>query len=629
MRIEGNYIVNRKSEDLLAPEDTLADSGSEYSSVESPVSDSIVTLLYVLFGLVLVGFLLRAADLQVFRGSRYAAIAAQRSHQMISLPPIRGIIYDSAGRRIAENEAALNVLVQSSEFNSTKMDKLALMAQISSQLSIPLDNLKQTFENGKSHASFLIDQDISKEVALQIQNLDWPGVYIIPDIKRRYNYATDMAHIVGHLSKISPEDIKNDDFYQITDRIGRAGLEAYYENELRGERQRLPLTHESWTAISNQTVGDDIYLTIDAEVQRQLSSILSNVIRSAGLTKATAIVENVHTGEIIAMVSLPTFNPNLFEQTDEQEQKDELSALLKDRLQPLFNRAIGGRYPPGSTIKPLYALAGLQEGIITPETSIYSAGAISVQSENDPNTSYVFRDWKVHGATNLKKAIAESVDVYFYALGGGYGNMQGLGVEKLARYLRMMNTDAVLGIDLPGEKSGVVPDKEWKLKNKNEQWFIGDTYNMSIGQGNLLVTPLWLTAYTAAIANGGRILKPYLVSHIAKGDSLRTTTEPVVIGVADFSAKNLKIVQDAMRATVTEGTAKLLADLPYPVAAKTGTAQVAKGQTNSLISVWGPFTDPDIAMTVVIEGTKESYGLVHRVAHDFLSWYFTTHPQKQ
>jgi len=186
-----------------------------------------------------------------------------------------------------------------------------------------------------------------------------------------------------------------------------------------------------------------------------------------------------------------------------------------------------------------------------------------------------------------------------------------------------------LGIDLPGEKSGVVPDKEWKLKNKNEQWFIGDTYNMSIGQGNLLVTPLWLNAYTAAIANGGRILKPYLVSHIAKGDSLRTTTEPVVIGVADFSAKNLKIVQDAMRATVTEGTAKLLADLPYPVAAKTGTAQVAKGQTNSLISVWGPFTDPDIAMTVVIEGTKESYGLVHRVAHDFLSWYFTTHPQKQ
>lgn len=629
MIIEGNYFVKKTAEDDLVPEDTLADSQSQHSSIERPISRSIFTFIYICYFACLIFLAYKAGQLQISRGARLAAIVEQRSQSSIVFPAIRGIIYDKNGKRIVDNVPILDILIQSSEFFKSDIDKSALIAQMAVQLAIPEADLKNIVERGQALSSFVIKSDVSKEEAIKIQNLNWPGVYVVPDVRRHYVYGPAMAQLSGYMSTVTSDEIQGDDYYLPSDRTGKSGLEAQYENTLRGNHYRAPLSKESWTALGEPEAGKDIHLTIDAEMQSKLYSVLEAVLRSAGLNKGAAIVQDVRTGEILAMTSAPSFDPNLFEASAGGDNNKKLMEILNNKSQPLFNRVIGGRYSPGSTIKPLYALAGLQEKVITPSTTIYSAGSISVQSETDPTTSYIYRDWKVHGATNLRKAIADSVDVYFYAIGGGYGDIKGLGIDRMAAYLKKMWADQPLNIDLPGEKSGTVPDRAWKLANKKESWYIGDTYNMSIGQGDLVVTPLWLNVYTSAIANDGKIMRPYLVSTIQNNDAIIEQVQPNQLATAPFDLHNIRTVQDAMRSTVTDGTARLLADLPVPVAAKTGTAQITNNETNSLITVWGPIGDPTIAMTVVIENTMGKYGLVHQVAHDFLSWYFGSHVANQ
>jgi penicillin-binding protein 2 len=270
------------------------------------------------------------------------------------------------------------------------------------------------------------------------------------------------------------------------------------------------------------------------------------------------------------------------------------------------------------------ALAGLKEGVVTPSTTIMANGSITVKSEVDPNVVYTFRDWKVHGLTDIKKAIADSVDVYFYALGGGYGNISGLGISRIVSYLKGMNADKPTGIDLPGESSGFVPSAEWKKDTKGEAWYVGDTYNISIGQGDLVVTPAWINEYIGAIANGGNMMKPFILNEIR--DSTGKTVKKMSPQVAEkipFDQKTIDIVRQGMRQTVLSGTATMLQDLPVPVAAKTGTAQISSGKAlNSLFTVFGPYDDPEISMTILVENISQSQGLAIRVANDFLSWYF-------
>ena len=261
---------------------------------------------------------------------------------------------------------------------------------------------------------------------------------------------------------------------------------------------------------------------------------------------------------------------------------------------------------------------------MTPATLVFANGSISVRSEVDPNVFYTFRDWKVHGWTDIKKAIADSVDVYFYSLGGGYGSIkEGLGIDRISAYLKGAGADKVTGIDLPGEISGLVPSKEWKKEVKGESWYVGDTYNTSIGQGDLGVTPVWLNTYIGAIANGGKLMKPYIVREIKNpdGQAIAEFSEQV-LSQMPFDQNTMNVVRQGMRQTVLSGTATLLQDVPVALAAKTGTAQITGRGLNSLFTVFGPYDDPEIVMTVLVENINQSQGLAIKVANDFLLWYF-------
>ena len=288
-------------------------------------------------------------------------------------------------------------------------------------------------------------------------------------------------------------------------------------------------------------------------------------------------------------------------------------------MKPLFFRSISGEYPSGSTIKPVLASAALEEKIIDRHTSFNSVGGLWVGGR------WFFPDWKAggHGLTNVIKAIAWSVNTYFYYIGGGYGDFQGLGVERIGKYLKLFGLGETLGLDLPGESAGFVPTAEWKKKEKNEAWYIGDTYHLSIGQGDLLVTPLQVNSYTATIANGGRIYRPHLVKGIIAAAGQGEPLASQVIREKFISSQNLEIVRQGMRQTVVAGSAASLNGLSVPAAGKTGTAQWNSNKKNhAWFTGFAPFDQPDFCLTVLVEEGGEGSSLAVPIAREIMQYWF-------
>ena len=286
---------------------------------------------------------------------------------------------------------------------------------------------------------------------------------------------------------------------------------------------------------------------------------------------------------------------------------------------PLFDRAIAGEYPPGSTIKPFLAGAALAEGIVTPSTQIESRGGISV-------AGFSFGDWKTHGFTDIRHAIAVSSDVYFYSVGGGYGAIRGLGMEKMNEYESRFGFGSETGIDMPGEKTGFLPTSEWKEEKVGERWYIGDTYHASIGQGFVLATPLQLAVATAAVANGGTVWKPRVVGQIRSRDGEMQTVAPEAVRRNVIDPSILKTVREGMRMTVTEsvGTAQSLASLPVAVAGKTGTAQFgSEKKTHGWFESFAPYEQPTLVLVVLVEGQENEGYFAVPVTKEVLAWYFS------
>jgi penicillin-binding protein 2 len=293
---------------------------------------------------------------------------------------------------------------------------------------------------------------------------------------------------------------------------------------------------------------------------------------------------------------------------------------LENPDQPLFNRAISGEYPSGSTIKPVVAAAALQEGLITAGTSFVSSGGIRINE-------WFFPDWKAggHGITDVRKAIAQSVNTFFYIIGGGYGDFTGLGPKKLKEYMEKFGLNNKTGIDLPGERVGFVPDPEWKWATKNEQWYIGDTYHVSIGQGDLLVTPLQVANYIAAVANGGTLYRPHLAKKIVDPAVQKDSDIlPEVLDSNFVDPKNIQIVREGMRQTVVSGSARSLSNLPIAVAGKTGTAQWGTDKANhAWFTSFAPYENPEISVTILIEEGIEGSTVAVPIARDFYQWWAT------
>ncbi len=357
--------------------------------------------------------------------------------------------------------------------------------------------------------------------------------------------------------------------------------------------------------------GKSLILHADGDLQIKLHQSLEEMLDKLKLRKAVGVAIDPRDGGVLALVSLPGFDNNLFSQGITLS---ELNELEDDPGQPFLNRAISGQYPSGSIIKPLIAAAALEEDIVEPREQINCAGAINIVNKYDPSIVYSFPDWKTHGFTDIIEAIAHSCNVYFYTIGGGYGKIEGLGIDRIKEYLQYFGLGRFAGIDLPNENVGLVPDEEWNL---------GDTYHAAIGQGDILVTPLQMASAVASIANGGTLYQAQLVDKIIDLDRETTEDIPSVVIRENFiSRENMEVIKQGMRETVISGSGVSLSGLPVKVAGKTGTAQFGIDQLHSWFVSFAPYDDPQIALVILVEGGGEGHKAAVPVAKNVLEWYF-------
>ncbi len=619
------YSITPDRDDWVAPEETLVDTSSHLSDIEVPVGDGVFHAAYWAAAILALAVIAGTSWLTVVRHTELAALAWRNRTVNVSVPPPRGIIMDRNGVPLVQNAPSFDLLVISRQVRRSvdgtfiDIDTIArALGRESEELTLALN------DDITGSAVFFLATDISRDAVLTLKNVLPPGFYLITSTKRQYVDGPQFSHVLGYVGKVSRADIARDPYYLPSDTMGRLGVEASYEEVLRGTHGNLVFASAQAATAEPAAAGGNVVLNLDLDTQKALYTAVWDVLRDTGLSQATAVVQDPRSGAVLGMVSFPTYDNNMFSGPLSQADAD---VLFGGRARPLFNRAIAGRYNPGSTIKPFIGMTALEEGIVSAgEIVTYDCASISVPNPRDPENPYVFENWRRDvGAFDLRRAIADSCNVYFFTVGGGYNNIKGLGVERIISYLSRAGAEKTLGIDLPGEEAGFLPTPDWKWSTKKEPWYQGDTYNISIGQGDLLVTPLWLNAYVAAIANGGTIWRPQIASRVVdvQKNPLHVW-QPEALGPLPFSPDVIREMQSAMRATVRVGTAKLLQDVGATVAAKTGTAEVGVkgGRINSLLTAYAPVEDPQIALTILVEGAIESQGYGLRVARQFLRWYF-------
>lgn len=596
------------------------------AKLEWPLERSRSTYFFSLSLLLLGLFAGRLVYLNVVKGGEYQAMAQRNSLRSIVLVAPRGIIYDRFGEPLVRNEPSLDAIVVPNDLPQDEEDRSKVLE--AAQQFFALDQLAreefaQRFEP-ESNQSILLQANVDQRILIQFlaERKRFPGIALSKAAEREYKDGKIFSHILGYEGKIRSEeyaDLKNEG-YLMTDAIGKQGIERSYESALRGiygkqmiEVDALGEVQQELGVVPPQK-GNDLSLEIDAELQREAYRAMEDVLGKSKLTKGALIALDPRSGAVRALVSFPSYDNNLFSGGISSA---DYAGLANDPNKPLFNRALSGEYPPGSTIKPILAGAALAERIITPETNIESRGGIQVGK-------FFFGDWKAHGFTDLRRAIAVSSDVYFYSIGGGYGNISGLGIERMKQYEERFGWGQKTGIDLPGEQDGFLPTPSWKQERFGERWYIGDDYNSSIGQGYVTATPLQVVNAIAAIANGGTLYQPRLVASIQNAQGERTENQPRVLRNNILAADILRVVREGMRETVTEGTAQSLNDLSIAIAGKTGTAQFGGAkQTHGWFVSFAPFEDPELAVVVLVEDQPEeaTYHAVP-ITKALYSWYF-------
>src|SRR3989344_1098095 len=616
------YYVHTE-DDVITSEETLLDDNSAFSDIERPIRPAVFRMIFWGVAGVLGLIFLASANLSVVNYSYYSNLAFQNRSANFSIPPARGIIFDQSGQPLVKNVPQFDVVGVSKEVKTALKNGTLNLVQLGAALGMSAEVLGAKLNDQVKQVNvFFIANNLQKDQILVIQGLKVPGIYIIPDIQRTYIKGPEFSTVLGYVGKVNKDDLINDPYYTATDVVGRLGIEAQYESTLRGEHGRIFFGDTTDTINVDAKNGGNVVLNIDAELQEHVYDELRGVLVNAGLSRGAAIVQNPQTGSVLAMVSFPGFDNNVF---SNGLSLTEYTSIFENKARPLFNRVVSGIYNPGSTIKPLIGLMGLQEHVITPVTTIQDCISISIPNPFNPDETYVFNNWRSdYGSFNLRRSIANSCNIFFATAGGGFGNIIGLGINKMVQYFKTSFVDKILGVDLPSEGHGFVPTPDWKQQIRGEPWYQGDTYNISIGQGDLLVTPLWLNTYLSAVANGGVMYQPRVASRIVDNDkNTLQTFETKTIGKLPFDEENLAIIKDYMRETILSGTATLLKDLPITAGAKTGTTQVVNNQQiNSLFTVFAPFDHPQIAMTILVENPTEE-GLAIRTAHNILKWYFT------
>lgn len=581
----------------------------------------IIVIFFVLFT--------RLYYLQIIKGSEQFRLAEDNRVRSKVVRAPRGIIYDNKGTALVKNVPNFEVTIVPADLPKSENDKKNIFDGLSKVINIPSSDIaKKIEEKGKtSPLPLVISKSIDRDTALILDSrlADLKGVSVQVNPIREYLDFGLMSHVLGYAGRISEEEYKGrEETYEINDYIGKTGLEYGYEKDLKGkngeEREQIDALGKVIKIMGTKEPlnGDNLLLSLDFELQKKMAESLRAGMEKAKVKKGVAIAQNPKTGEILGMVDLPSYDNNLFAKGISNE---EYKKLTDEKDKPLLFRAISGTYPSGSVIKPFVASGALEEGTVNENTTVNSTGGINIGE-------WEFPDWKKggHGVTNIIKAIANSVNTYFYAIGGGYQNIKGLGPEKIKEYLLKFGFGKITGIDIPGEAEGSVPDPEWKTKVKGESWFLGDTYHMAIGQGDILVTPLQMLNATSAIANGGTLFKPKIVDKITnmKGETQKELPNEVIS--KDFiKPSTLDVVRRGMRETILTGSGRSLNDLPVEVAGKTGTAQFSNdlSKTHAWFEAFAPYNDPQISIIVLVEEGGGGDVYAAPVAKEILKWYFT------
>ncbi len=594
------------------------------AKIERPLRRNIFPLYWIVAVLMLILLGGKVFSLTVLEGAKYQEASTRNSLRALVIPAPRGTIFDRFGKPLVYNVPSIDLVATASDLPTSEEERTALKERLMG-FGIERSFLDQTFDSlpPKSIQAVPIKEQLTQEEALRFlgQREGFPGINLYKTTHREYIDSTIFAHLMGYEGKIKPEELKDNPDYLLTDSIGKQGIEKSYEKALRGQHGYQQAEVDSLGRVTrelgviNPVAGNDLILNIDMDLQKKIYDSLVVNLEKNSLKKAAAVAIDPRNGAVRAVVSLPSFDNNLFAKGITQ---DEYSTLSNDEARPLFNRALTGEYPPGSTIKPVVAAAALSEGIIDENQEIESRGGIQVGS-------FFFGDWKAHGFTDIRRAIAVSSDVYFYSVGGGYGGINGLGIERMKKYENLFGYGEYTGIDFPSEGNGFVPTPEWKKERIGERWYIGDDYNSSIGQGYITATPLQVVNSIATIANGGTLYEPRIGSQIKSQDGRVTSVENKIVRQGFIKPEIIKIVQEGMRETVTEGTAQPLKDLPVEVAGKTGTAQFGgDNKTHGWFVSYAPYSSPELALIILIEGqgTEETYNAVP-VTKEVYQWYFT------
>lgn len=413
--------------------------------------------------------------------------------------------------------------------------------------------------------------------------------------ERTYTDTSGFAHLLGYVSY--PKKDSSGIFWQ-EEYIGKDGIEKQYQSLLQGvPGQRVIAINahqdvEAENVTIEPTHGENIKLTIDAGVQAKLYERIRALAEGYGFVSGAGVIMDVNTGEVLALTSYPEYNNNLITNAKTQEEKSQVARDLSDSRHKFLNRVTSGLFTPGSTVKPFVALAALMEDVISPEKNIFSSGALVIKNKyGGPDT--VFKDWKAHGYVDMREAIAVSSDEYFYQVGGGYMDQQGLGIDRINKYASMFGLGMPTGIDLPGELSGTIPSQEWKKKVFGEDWLVGNTYHTSIGQYGFQLTPLELVRGIAMLANGGTLVTPHVLQGFQGGEDSKLP----------IPQKDLRVIQEGMRDGVLIGTGKVLNIPGVEIASKSGTAElgVRKDKVNSWITGFFPYDKPKYAFVVIAE----------------------------
>ena len=597
---------------------------------ESEILNSRLIVASVVIVILTLAIISRLFYLQILSHDHYTTLSQENRVTLVPIPPQRGVIYDRNGIVLAQDAPAFSI-----EVTPDKVDEMDVMLKgLGEVINLSEREIKRFRRELKQKRRFeavplrfnLNDEEMAR---FAVNRYRFPGVEIKARMVRHYPLGALGVHALGYVGRINEaEQKKLNTNYSGTTHIGKLGVEKAYENILHGtvgvEQVETTARGDALRVLGHvlPIAGKDIYLTIDINLQAVIEGAL-------GDKRAAVVAINPKNGEILAFVSTPSYDPNLFVNGISYEDYDELQKSLD---KPLINRALQGQYPPGSTVKPFYALAGLEYNKIQPDDAVSCRGYFQL-----PGIAHRFRDWKKegHGAVSLEAAVAQSCDVYFYTLA------QSLGIDAMATFMGQFGLGKKTGIDVPGEMMGVMPSSAWKRKVLKQPWYGGETLVAGIGQGYVLTTPLQLATITATLANNGFQMRPHLLRGTHElGSTTMVTQKPVVSRrVPIGNGANWSAVINAMVSVVhsPRGTAYGIgAKAPYRIAGKTGTAQVAsikqgerykesetpeRLRDHALFVAFAPVDDPQIAVAVIVENGGHGSSVAAPVARTLMDYH--------